>query len=119
MIAVRSLTFIWCEYELVRTLRCETEDSRKLFYVIYSVFITFWFLYMPINTILSHFMAPWVREKSVYSIIFTLNTIAYLFPLAVFFPLRRNPFYFMLDDKGKHDAYSPSAASSTTELTQA
>jgi hypothetical protein len=106
IIAVRALTFIWCEAELSRTLKYEKEDSKKLFYVIFAFFVAFWFFYLAVNVAVSHFLAAWVRQKAIYAIIFTLNALTFIFPVIMFWPMKSNPFFSMLDISGKGEAYN-------------
>jgi len=106
IIGVRAATFVWCEYELYRTLKCEREDSKKMFYVIFAAFIGFWFFYLPVNVLISHYLDTWTRQKNIYAVIFTLNALSFLFPVAIFCPIKRNPFFNMIDTSGKGEAYS-------------
>lgn len=106
IIAIRAATFVWCEYELYRTLKLEKEDAKKMFYMVLAGFIAFWFLYLPINVLVSHLLQAWVRAKTIYAVIFTLNTISFLFPLGMFWPIKRNPWFSMIDISGKGEAYN-------------
>jgi len=106
IIASRAATLAWCEYELYRSYKYEEDDSRKRFYVIFSVFVAFWFIYLPFNVIISHFMAAWVRQKVIFAIIFTLTTITFIIPAALFWPVKRNPYFSMIDVSGKGEAYN-------------
>jgi hypothetical protein len=101
LIATRTITFAWCLYELSRTYRYEGDKTRKRFYIILGLFITFWFLYMPFDVLITHFIAGWERRKAVVAIVLSLNAISYFIPMCLFWPTESNIFFNMMDTKGK------------------
>jgi hypothetical protein len=106
VIAFRAATLVWCEVELYRSYKYEGDASKKRFYVIFAVFVAFWFIYLPFNVVISHFLAAWVRQKIIYAFVFTFTAITFLVPAVLFWPIKRNPFFSMLDVSGKGEAYN-------------
>jgi hypothetical protein len=112
VVAARLATFCWAVWELYRTWKYEVNLFRRNYYVFLGLFVTYWFLYLPFCVLLSHFVAPWERKRVITGLVFSLNALAYLIPVLLFWPSIKNPYFNLLDTTGKIDSKEAQTAQS-------
>lgn len=84
IIIVRMLIFLWFYLWMKKTIGEEDDRPKKIFYLLFAVFATIWFLQLPFIVFIAHFLSDTVRRRVVFGfdnaytlVVFALSSILF------------------------------------------
>eukprot|EP01118_Nematostelium_gracile_P005700 TRINITY_DN180_c0_g1_i1.p1 TRINITY_DN180_c0_g1~~TRINITY_DN180_c0_g1_i1.p1 ORF type:complete len:416 (-),score=80.09 TRINITY_DN180_c0_g1_i1:28-1275(-) len=101
IITMRLLALGWSMHELIKTYKFENDGIKKAFYVILGVFMTLWFINLPVTVLIAHFVQAWVRETAVIATVLTIHTLTFFILAFLFRPSSGNKYFSVLDPNAK------------------
>jgi hypothetical protein len=92
-LVLRFLTMIYFMWCLHHTLRDDTDHSKRVFYIIFGLGYTLWFLALPIIVLVALALAQFVRAKIVYAIYVVTVTLGFSVIGFLLWPSRASKFF--------------------------
>jgi len=99
IIALRILILFYFAFNIRKSYMCESrhQKTKKLFYFIFGVGYSVWFIAMPLTVLIAHFSESWVRQRTVTILTLCIDCCSYLGFAWLFRPFRSNKFVAILD----------------------
>jgi len=92
-IVVRFLVTVYFVFCLVKTVRDDTDSSKRIFYTIFGTGYLLWFLSLPIIVMIASALAPWVRQKIVMGIYLLCTTLGFAIISFLLWPSRASKYF--------------------------
>eukprot|EP01132_Coremiostelium_polycephalum_P004083 gene4083-5111_t len=93
LLIARSLAMIWFMWCAYNTYMEEQHPAKRQFFLYFGVSFVFWFLSLPLISIIAAGVEPWVRQKTVLAIYVTFNALALYIISFLLSPSRASDFF--------------------------